>query len=186
LIEALTDEDRKVRFNAAMSLKEMGPDAADAVSSLAKVVAFTGAGPETNDLFYLRAVAAVSLGKIGPAAAGALPVLKTALHESNSYLRGQTAVAIWRIDSDVDTALPVLLREMPATIEDSKWDWIVALGEMGPRAKAALPQLRTELQQDQKEWILAYVTNALKSIAPEASARGDQAEILGPTNGLSQ
>jgi len=186
LIGALTDTDRMVRLNAAMALKEMGEDASNAVPALTKVVADTGVGPQTNDFFYLRAAAAVALGKIGPPSASALPVLKTALQESNSYLCGQTAVAIWRINSDVDTALPVLLREMPATIEDSKWDWIVALGEMGPRAKAALPQLRTELQQDHAKWILAYVTNALKSIALETNVGGDQAGSLGPTNGSSQ
>jgi len=55
---------------------------------------------------------------------------------------------------------------MPGTIEDSKWDWIIALGEMGPRAKAAIPQLQSELKQDHYPWVLDYVTNALKSIGP--------------------
>jgi HEAT repeat protein len=169
LIEALADQDQEVRLYAALALKEMGADASNAVPALAKVVADTGIGPSTNSLFYLRAAAAVALGKIGPAASRALPVLKTALLESNSYLRGQTAVAIWRIDSDVDTALPVLLREMPGTVEDSKWDWIVALGEMGPRAKEAVPQLRRELQQDEYKWVLSYVTNALKLIDPQTA-----------------
>jgi HEAT repeat protein len=169
LIGALTDEDRMVRFNAAGALTEMGADASNAVPGLTKVVADTGVGAETNSFFYVRAVAAVALGKIGPAATSALPTLKAALQESNSYLRGQSAVAIWRIAADADTALPVLLREMPATSQHSKWDWIIALGEMGPRAKQAIPQLRTELEKDQQEWVLAYVTNAIKSIAPEAA-----------------
>jgi HEAT repeat protein len=186
LTDALSDKDRTVRFDAALSLKEMGPAASNAVPALARVVAHTGTGPETNNLFYLRAAAAVTLGKIGPAATSALPALQAALHEPNAYLRGQTAVAIWRISGDVDTTLPVLLHDMPATVEDSKWDWIVALGEMGPRAQAAVPQLRTELQQDHAKWILAYVTNALRNIAPAASVSGGRAEILGPTNGLSQ
>ena len=86
--------------------------------------------------------------------------------DSNSNLRGQAAVAVWRIDADVDATLPILLREMPGTIEDSKWDWIIALGEMGPRAKAALPQLQSELRLDHARWVLEYVTNALKSIGP--------------------
>jgi hypothetical protein len=171
LTDALTDKDRMVRFYAALSLEEMGPAASNAVPALTQVVAYTGTGPETNDLFYVRAVAAVTLGKIGPAATNALPVLQAALHESNAYLRGQTAVAVWRISGDVDTTLPVLLHEMPSTIEDSKWDWIVALGEMGPRAQAAVPQLRTELQQDQRSWVLGHVTNALRRIDSEAAAQ---------------
>lgn len=176
LIGALTDKDLMVRFNAAGSLREMGADASNAVHTLTTVLANRGAGPETNTFFYLRAVAADALGKIGPAAASAVPALKAALQESNSYLRGQAAVAIWRIDSDAEVVLPVLLREMPGTSEHSKWDWIIALGEMGPRAKSAVPQLRNELQQDREKWVLDSVTNALKSIAPEASVRGDQAE----------
>jgi hypothetical protein len=170
LTEALTDGDLMVRLNAAMSLQEMGASASNAVQALAKVVADTGVGPETNKFFFVRAAAAVALGKIGPAAAAGLPALKTALGESNYYLRGQAAVAIWRIDSDVDTALPVLLREMPGNSEHDKWDWIIALGEMGPRAKEAVPQLRSELEEDREKWVLNYVTNALKSISPEAAA----------------
>jgi hypothetical protein len=96
-------------------------------------------------------------------------VLRATLQAPNAYLRGQTAVAIWRISSDVDTALPALLREMPGASEGSKWDWIVALGEMGPRAKAAVPQLTRELEQAKEPWILDCVTNALKSIDPAAA-----------------
>jgi HEAT repeat protein len=171
LIEALADKDRQVRFFTALSLGNMGPDASNAVPALTKVVASPGIGPATNDFIYLRAAAAVALGKIGPAAATALPTLKAALQEPNSYLRGQTAVAIWRIDSDADTALPVLLQEMPGTNEHDKWNWIIALGEMGPRAKEAVPQLQKELEEDREKWILSYVTNALKSIDPEAAAK---------------
>ena len=51
--------------------------------------------------------------------------------------------------------------------EHLKWDWIIALGEMGPRAKQAISQLKTGLPMDREKWVLAYVTNALKSISPE-------------------
>ena len=56
---------------------------------------------------------------------------------------------------------------MPGTIEHSKWDWIIALGEMGPRAKEAVPQLKNELKTDREKWVLEYVTNALRKISPE-------------------
>ena len=114
----------------------------------------------------------------------------------NSYLRGQAAVAIWRIGAEADTALPVLLQEMPVTVEDSKWDWIIALGEMGSRAKAAVPQLRNDLLQDKRTWVLEYVTNALIRIDPEAASEaGVQARYclvlsieytLGTKKGLNQ
>jgi hypothetical protein len=112
----------------------------------------------------------MALGKIGPPAISTLPLLKASLQETNSYLSGQAAVAIWRISGDVATALPVLLREMPGTVEPRKGDWIVALGEMGPRAKEAVPQLRTELARDRFIFVLDDVTNALKKIDPQAAA----------------
>ena len=169
LIDALSDSDRMVRFHAALALKEMGAEGSNAVPALTRIVD-NKTPPSTNNDFYVRAAAASSLGKIGPVAASALPVLKAALQESHSYFRGHVATAILRINGDVETALPVLLAEMPGTIGDSKWEWIIALGEMGPRAKAAVPQLKKELQSNHQKWVLTYVTNALKSIDPEAAA----------------
>jgi hypothetical protein len=164
LIDALDDPDRLVRYYACLAIAEMGPDAASAVPTLTRVLSDTGDGAQTNDFFYLRAEAAVALGRIGPAASKSLPALETAVHESNSYLRGQSAAATWRVSSNADLALPVLLREMATNYEDMKWDWIVAVGEMGPRATSAIPQLKIELRTDQMPWVLKHVTNALKSI----------------------
>jgi hypothetical protein len=166
LIDALRDNELEVRFHAVLALKEMGADASNAVPALGKILADTGVGPETNSFFYLRAAAATALGKIGPRASSALPALKAAIQESDSNLRGHAAVAIWRIDSEVDTTVPVLLREMPRLSEHTKWDWIIALGEMGPLAQSAIPQLRNELMLDREKWVLEYVTNALIKIDP--------------------
>ncbi len=173
LIDALRDTEQQVRFHAVLALKEMGADASNAVPALAKVLADTGVGPQTNSLFYLRAATANTLGKIGPQASSALPALHAAVLESDSNLRGHAAVAIWRIDSDVDTTLPVLLREMPGLSEHTKWDWIIALGEMGVRAKAAIPQLRNELTMDREKWVLEYVTNALIKIDPDRFGKAE-------------
>ena len=179
LIETLKDGNQDVRFHAVLALKEMGADASNAVPGITKVLN-TGLGSPTNSSFYLQAAAAMALGKIGPPAIGALPDLKTALQVSYqdppgfqnsgaSYFRGQAAVAVWRINSEAETALPVLLREMPGMSEHSKWDWLIALGEMGPRAKRAIPQLKSELMQDKEKWVLQYVTNALLKIDPQAA-----------------
>ena len=169
LTESLRDKEWDVRWAAARSLGIMGADASNAVPALAKIVADRGIGPQTNVFFCLRAVASHALGKIGPASASALPALKAALLDPSSYLRCHTAVAIWRIAADVDTALPVLLRDMPRQDERCKWDLITALGEMGPRAKQAVPQLRYELVNDEDKWTLKYVTNAFKKIDPDAA-----------------
>ena len=170
LIEALSDEDQDVRFDAAVALAAMGADASNAVPALAKIVTNMALGSSSESDVRLHAIVMMALGKIGPPAISTLPLLKASLQETNSYLSGQAAVAIWRISGDVATALPVLLREMPGTVEPRKGDWIVALGEMGPRAKEAVPQLRTELARDRFIFVLDDVTNALKKIDPQAAA----------------
>jgi hypothetical protein len=113
----------------------------------------------------------MALGKIGPSATMAIPALNETLATQNNYLRGVVATAIWRINGDVDTALPVLLRTIPGESEYNKWDWIVALGEMGPKAKDALPQLQQELMQDKQKRVLQHVTNALLKIDADAAAK---------------
>jgi HEAT repeat protein len=169
----LGDGDPKVRFYAAYSLKDFGVAASNAVPALRKVLTGGAGGSPAASLFYLRAIAAVALGKIGPSAVAALPELKAALLEKDSNLRGQAAVAIWRISSDVDATLPVLLQEMPRTIQESKWEWIIALGEMGPRARQAIPQLKTELKEDTYPWVLEYVTNALIKINSDSTPKAE-------------
>ena len=181
LIEALNDKARMVRFDATLALEEMGPDASNAVPALTKVLADSGkpGDPRIAGVAYLQAVAANALGKIGPAAATAVPQLKATLSATNSYLRGQAAAAIWRIDGDVDTVLPILLKEISGTGGDLNWDWIVALGEMGPRAKAAVPQLKKELVKASQPWVLQHITNALMRIDPTVLPNGGNATVHG-------
>lgn len=167
LTTALNDPDQYVRFYALLAFTEMGADASNAVPAITAVLAPVTTNAVTNINFALYAAAARSLGKIGPAAMSALPALEAALQAPNPYLRGQTAAAIWRISGEVDTALPVLLHTLPLESEHSKWDWIIALGEMGPRATAAVPQLKLELTQAKEIWVLDYVTNALRKIDPQ-------------------
>jgi HEAT repeat protein len=173
LTETLRDPKPLIRVYAARALAEMGADASNAVPALAKVAADPRVGSLAITTFALRGTAVTALGRIGPAAKAAIPALKTMLQEQTAEptLRGSAALAIWRIDEDVDTTLPVFLQEMPLTGEINKGGWIIALGEMGPRARAAIPQLERELSQDKVSWILESVTNALLKIDREAAAK---------------
>jgi HEAT repeat protein/PBS lyase HEAT-like repeat-containing protein len=167
LIDALEDGNRDVRFHAVLALIGIGPTASNAVPALRKT--FTRARLFlTNDLF-LRAAAARALGHIGASAAGALPDLRAALLDQNAYLRGQAAVAVWRIDGDLNTALPILLQEMSRTSENHKEDWVVAIGEMGTRARETIPYLRDELAQAREPTFLEEVMNTLNKVDPEAN-----------------
>ena len=113
----------------------------------------------------------MNLGKFGPLASNAVPVLRTILQgATDSYLRCKVAVAIWRIDGDAETALPVLLQELPRENEAVRWDEITALGEMGPRAKEALPLLESQLYLANRT-IRGRTTNAIAKIDPDTAAR---------------
>lgn len=174
LTEALDDSLPQVRAYSLLALANMGSRASNAVPALARLALNRGAGVKTNDASWVQDTAVVALGKLGAAARDAIPALKSLLQAQNSgsKLRGKAALAIWRIDGDVDPALAVFLQEMPLTSDFEKNDWIRGLGEMGPRARAAIPQLQRELVQDRPTWSLESVTNALLKIDPDAAAKG--------------
>jgi len=91
------------------------------------------------DSMFPRRVAQV-LGEIGPAAKPAVPALTKALQNDDPFVRRDAACALWQIDKN-SAGVPVLA----AMVKDGG-SWLVepaaaALGEIGPAAKAALPEL---------------------------------------------
>ena len=69
-----------------------------------------------------------------------MPALRKALSHDNQWVRVHAARALWKITQNADEVLPVLLEELrcrPAGL-------LVAdcLGEMGHRARGAIPALR--------------------------------------------
>ena len=85
----------------------MGPQAAESVSALIRVLA-----DEVNES-RLRAAAAMSLGLIGTAAGTAVPVLTTALKTYDPTLRRTALVALNRIGPQTKT-IPAFLEAMKA------------------------------------------------------------------------
>lgn len=120
---ALVDKRENVRASAAYALGEMGPDAADAVDTLIRLLteasdevrrhaisalgmiqvptektvpALIGVLENREDL-DLGFFAAQALTRIGPAATTAIPVLAAALQSESAYVRGFSAEALSRI-----------------------------------------------------------------------------------------
>jgi HEAT repeat protein len=93
LLAALKSHRPKMRFQAAMALAKLGPEAASAVHPLIDVL--------TNDSDYsVRTSAATALGAVGPAASAALPALKRAAGNPNQKLthdpkRAELRVRAW-------------------------------------------------------------------------------------------
>lgn len=180
LTDALRDENLFVRDHALSALGFIGAEASSAVPAIVRLLTAPVAERYANFEFRLRLRAVHALGEIGPGASSALPVLKGNLNDPmlnregedtlvKHWIAGESAVAVWRIDSNVDTALPVLLRELPNNNEYGKCEWLQVLGEMGARSEAAKSHLMRFLNEEQRDWVLECVTNALRAINDEAA-----------------
>lgn len=174
LTEALHDESKMVRLHAALALGFTGPEAASSVPALIPLLNDSEIQPGNSGRIFVRAAAAGALGKIGPKAKAALPLLRSLLAEKDIYLRVVTAVAIWRIDADVTNTLPVLIDGLTQIDENSRWEVYEGMAEMGPRAKAAVPLLVSQLglpPTPVNSYNSQKITNALQQIDPEAAAK---------------
>jgi len=101
LIAALGDEDRNVVRQAIRSVGAMGKEASPAVATLVGIYR----GEESSEV---RALAAEALGRIGPAAAEAVPLLLPALGDESGALRAEAALALGRIGAESQRAVPLL------------------------------------------------------------------------------
>ncbi len=136
LFEALKNESGSVRVSAARALRRIGVQAKDVP---ALIVAL-----KDKD-FSVRRVAALALGEIGHEAKAALPALKE--RKGPAF-----ACAIVQIDPDDEAGIPYLIEEINSTDYNTYYRdaAILALGRIGPRAKAALPALRRILNDNDK------------------------------------
>jgi HEAT repeat protein len=163
LIEALHDDDVKVRTAAGGALGRMGPDALAAVPTLRD-------GQDEN--VWMAAVlqqmgepAAVALGEslkdpdrvvrfnsahalqhMGPHTKAALPALTAALGDSDPEVREAVYVALRQIGPEARQALVEALHQEGKAY--SRPEVIGALGKFGPEAEAAIPDLEAALRDD--------------------------------------
>ncbi|EEF57327.1 HEAT repeat domain-containing protein [Pedosphaera parvula] len=178
-ISGLKDSSALARAISASLISAIGPAASNAVPALITTLQGSEAYRKGGTV-DCRSVAACALGRIGPAAASSLPALTNLLTSTNVYLRIEVASAVWRITSDEHQALPILISDIP-TLDSTnfkmldkykKYNAIICLAEMGPRATNALPMLLNELTNSKNDaFILAPITNALKAIDPAAAAK---------------
>jgi HEAT repeat protein len=96
----------------------------------------------------VRGVAAVRLGKLGPAAAGAVPELADSLDQPDESLTPKAVEALISIGAPAVPALIPRLRS-PRTTTRS-WA-VVALGRIGPDAAAAVQPLETSLNDEDSQ-----------------------------------
>lgn len=164
LIRALHDEKPGVRQWAVNALGKIGPEAERAVPSILHLPNPARAGGDLSLAIPMAAIgpgavpslidglddagdgprwtAAAALGKIGPEADAAVPMLTRLLTSALSGDRLVAAVALWRIARDV-RVVPILVEIVRDADGDpvERYAALEALDEIGPAATEAVPAL---------------------------------------------
>jgi HEAT repeat protein len=164
LCAALESPDVVEHVLAVQSLGGIGPNARSAVPTLIEGLK---APPNTNQppVRLGPQQAAMALGRIGSAAAPALPLVQGLFEqETNWNLRCSLAVSLCHIDGDQTNALAFLTNGL-ATHEPASARWVAAseLGNIGPNAKAAVPLLLAALDGT-NSMLFSQVPGALKKM----------------------
>jgi hypothetical protein len=127
----LKDKEKEARESATWALGKIGLDAKAAVPPLI----------ETAKMDREHGLAAEALGRIGAEAKAAVPILVMLLDQSSAQARIRIALAHWRITGHEETAVKVLTASLTDEQSAVRCAAADALGEMGPKAKAAVPAL---------------------------------------------
>jgi HEAT repeat protein len=160
LTDALAEQDSQTRRLSAWTLGDLGPLAKPAVPALIRAL-------DDRDPEVRREVAA-ALGQLGPEAKAAVKPLRDALNDRN--LRLHAAVALLQISpTDESVALAVLDDVLRASDDETQFYIVTILGELGPRAKGAVPALLRVFNEVRAVRDAAAV--ALKKIDPETARR---------------
>jgi len=132
LVSWLSSPDPYVLAFAAWSLGNLGAEAHDAVPDLARVLA----RDETD------AVVSAALARIGPAAAGAVPVLVEALRSENADRRWRAARTLGRIGPPAREGVPALAGALTDPLVTVRVHAARALGRIGAGARPAAADLQ--------------------------------------------
>jgi HEAT repeat protein len=216
LIEALHYERKSktiqdfVRQFAAASLEELGPAAKEAIPALEQTLkseqdlgicitaasALAAIGPEAVPVLVSALAVAVydkqwailhGLGKLGPAARQAVPVLmkilqKEVLHDFLE-VRSEAAESLGKIGPGAGPAVPALIE----ALRDK--DWVVrshaaeALGEIGLHAWDAVGSALSDAQNDENEWVRQAAGRALAKVQGKAASVQKDLQIGSPSAG---
>ena len=139
LTEALdVDDDPEFRREVLFALGQIGPPAATAVDKIIAIL-------ETSDNDRVIAAACFALRNMGKAATNAGPALVGVYNDGTEF---QRMLAIWALlrvrpgyESVEKRAIPLLIKGLGDERAEVRAEAASALGEIGPNAAAALPEL---------------------------------------------
>lgn len=164
---ALADSDAAVRYYGARGLESIGLPASNTIPALIATLQTSEVGRFQRP-YASHACAMGALAKMGPLAADAIPVLSNMMAQNVSHpeTRISAAAALWQISSNQSLVFPALTNG--AHYQNTLA--IQTLGEMGPQAKEAFPDLVETLKKSTSD-IRFVLTNALVKIDPIAAAK---------------
>ena len=119
-----------------------------------------------------------ALSNVQSGGAAAIPVLISALREKDEIVQCRAALALAVIRDEPSLAIPALT-ELLTSKNSARYEAILALGQYGPMAKSAVPQLLERLV-DGDSMTRRSARNALKRIGAETNAM-----IAAVTNALT-
>jgi HEAT repeat protein len=164
LVKLLEDMDQKPDVLVIQLLGRIGPDAKPAVAVLTKGLEH----PEPG----IRSRMAEALANIGPQAKDAVHSFEAALADEDDGVRVAAARALWFVQGDRSGAVPILAQALSIPPEGKGSNVAMsaaqALGEIGPAAKEAVPDLVKALGRD--DYARGEAAQALGCIGPSAEA----------------
>lgn len=137
LKDALKDPEFVVRFAAARAIVQIGRS--ENPASAAAVPVLVEGLQHTNE--KVLSEASVALLQVGPAAKDAVPALKNLLDDKAPPVRFEAALALVGIDKTQAAGAVPALTEGLKSADARAGRAAKALGELGPVAKAAVPEL---------------------------------------------
>jgi HEAT repeat protein len=161
LVESLNDPDLMVRAGAARALGTVGPSAAAAIPTFLQALR-----ESTGDVYHQKVAEAI--GQIGAsAAAEVIPLLQKAMNRP--FMIAPSTRSLSLLGDVTTTAVPRLLE----LVDDPQWlvryQAVETLGQLGRKARAAVPRLRSLATAEADAAVQAAATEALRKIeAPQS------------------
>jgi HEAT repeat protein len=112
-----------------------------------------------------RALTVEALGKIGPPALEASSALQVATEDPEAEVRLRAALALWKVSGTTEIPVLTLIQLLGCDGVVFRSRVAQALGEIGPPAKEAMPDL-IQVWRNLPSHDDAYAFSALQKIAP--------------------
>jgi hypothetical protein len=142
LVQAMKRDNSQLRLSIIDILRELGPDAKEALPSLAALLQDSNLSLRVNAAYAMVKIDCMNNERIKAALLAGL--------RGDSHLSGIASMAIQSFGPDGEWAVPYLLDMMSGKDPQAKSDAIGALLRMGQAAARALPELENLLGQFKK------------------------------------